>query len=185
MLDHFATLQQPRRPWLDPEELKASFHRLSATLHPDVRESGDADQFTALNAAYSTLREPAARLRHLLELEQPELLQSSAEIPEELADLFMQIGGELRSFQHWLSRQNAATTPLARALLAGDSEALRQRFESIDAALACAYQDLLQELQRADELWPATIGDLPLLQNRLTYLAKWRSQVREALFRLG
>ena len=35
MADYFALLDEPRRPWLDPEELKAKFHALTATVHPD------------------------------------------------------------------------------------------------------------------------------------------------------
>ena len=35
MSDSFALLEKPRRPWLDPEELKESFHRLTAAAHPD------------------------------------------------------------------------------------------------------------------------------------------------------
>ena len=46
MTDHFATLGEPRRPWLDAEALKEKFHRLSGTVHPD-RVHG-ADEATLL-----------------------------------------------------------------------------------------------------------------------------------------
>ena len=72
MPDHFATLAQPRRPWLDPEALRESFHRAAAQHHPDAA-GGTDERFAALNTAHAILREPAARLRHLLELEAPAL----------------------------------------------------------------------------------------------------------------
>ncbi len=75
-LDHFAELGQPRRPSLDADALKDHFHRLTAEHHPDI--AGDGGRFTTLNAAYTVLREPAARLRHLLELDAPAALAAPA-----------------------------------------------------------------------------------------------------------
>ena len=76
MADYFALLDEPRRPWLDPEILKDKFHALAATVHPDrvhrasEPEKQEANQrYAELNAAYRCLREPTKRLRHLLELE--------------------------------------------------------------------------------------------------------------------
>ena len=42
MTDHFAALAQPRRPWLDGDALKESFHR-AATLDPWVVTNGALD----------------------------------------------------------------------------------------------------------------------------------------------
>ena len=33
--DHFALLNETRRPWLDADLLKQKFHTLSGSLHPD------------------------------------------------------------------------------------------------------------------------------------------------------
>ena len=45
MADYFALLAQPRRPWIDSEELKKRFLGLSADLHPDrVHESSPAEK---------------------------------------------------------------------------------------------------------------------------------------------
>ena len=58
MTDYFALLNEPRRPWLDPEPLKDKFLALSATVHPDrVHNLGAAERaaaqerYTELNAA--------------------------------------------------------------------------------------------------------------------------------------
>src|SRR5438128_12515999 len=76
MIDYFALFNEPRRPWLDGELLKAKFLQLSAEVHPDrVHGASAADKQRAhersaeLNAAYNCLREPKSRLQHLLELE--------------------------------------------------------------------------------------------------------------------
>ena len=37
MLDYFALLEEERRPWIDPEKIKETFHRLSREQHPDQR----------------------------------------------------------------------------------------------------------------------------------------------------
>src|SRR5437879_6369452 len=91
MTDYFAIFNEPRRPWLDCEALKEKFHALTAAHHPDVSDDGAVD-FAAVNAAYSTLREPRARLRHLLELEFPDALARAQQIPAGIAELFTQIG---------------------------------------------------------------------------------------------
>ena len=59
MVDHFARLNFPRRPWLDAEQLQRRFHDLSADAHPDQSHNADAaikvekqDDFTEINEAY-------------------------------------------------------------------------------------------------------------------------------------
>src|SRR5436309_5157524 len=99
MTDYFALLGEPRRPWLDPEKLKAKFLALSAEIHPDRFHSAPAaekqathERFPRLNAAYQVLREPKDRLRHLLELE---LSAKPAEVQQTspgAMELFMEVG---------------------------------------------------------------------------------------------
>ena len=76
MTDYFALLGESRRPWIDPEELKAKFLALTAQVHPDrVHNASEAEKQAAsrrsaeMNAAYNCLREAKTRLLHLLELE--------------------------------------------------------------------------------------------------------------------
>src|SRR5215213_7996593 len=87
--DQFALLGQPRRPWLAGDELKETFHRAAARSHPD--KAGDSEVASELNAAFATLRDPAARLRHLLELEHPEALARKTDIPPALANTFLKL----------------------------------------------------------------------------------------------
>ena len=85
MTDYFALLEQPRKPWLDPEQLKQKYHELARQSHPDEN----------VNEAYRVLADPKSRLQHLLALEGVAPAASSNEIPEELTDLFMAIAPAL------------------------------------------------------------------------------------------
>ena len=181
MTDHFATLQQSRRPWLDAAALKDTFHRLSAQQHPDTA-GGDVDSFAALNAAWQTLREPASRLRHLIELEAPGLLARPVQIPPALADTFMRIAALRRTLEDFRKKLAAASTPLARALLAAEQRTLRSALESALADLAAAHERALAELRALDAAWPASLDALAALQQQLAFLSKWSTDLRESLF---
>ena len=186
MPDHFAILQQPRRPWLDPEELKERFHRQTAHCHPDV--SGDDADFAALNAAYTVLRDPASRIRHLLELEAPERLAASQEVPPALADLFMRIAGFGHALNAFSKKESATSSALTRALLAGDRLALSQKGGAVRAELEAAYDAAMKALRLIDSDWQKdprpsdAVERLAALYHQCAYLAKWRSQLAEALF---
>lgn len=185
MIDHFAILGQPRRPWLDSEKLRDAFHELSATLHPDVAGSGDATQFAQMNAAYIVLREPAARVRHLLELDLPRSLERSYAIPEILAALFGEIAPLRGRFEAFLRRRNAASTAIARALLASEEQPLRADLSAIAQTLERVQHGALDQLRAIDEEWSAAnespAARLASLHAELAFLAKWNAQLREML----
>lgn len=184
MSDHFASLVQARRPWLDPAALRESFHRAAAVAHPDA--GGDATAFAALNAAHAVLREPAARLRHLIELEAPQLLARATPVPGELADLFMQLASVRRAAEDCRKKHAATASPLARALLAGEKAGVHATLAAALARLATAQEQALAELRALDAAWDAPAWEpLTALQARLAFLAKWSGQLREDLFRLG
>lgn len=188
MLDEFAILQQPRRPWLDPEALKERFHRLTAEHHPDVAGAEGEGHFASLNSAHTVLREPASRLRRLLELEAPEKLKAPQQIPNAFADLFMKIAGFCRGLDAFQQKSAAASTALTRALIAEERFEWSEKGSAIRAELESAYEAALADLTDADAAWheiprAADLLDrLAGLQHRFAYLTKWRSQVAEALF---
>jgi curved DNA-binding protein CbpA len=188
MPDHFAILAQPRRPWLDDEALKEAFHRASAQQHPDVA-GGGGENASALNAAYAALRDPASRLRHLLELEWPGAAPARAAIAPALAELFGKIAALRQVGAALAKRASAAQTPLARALLAGDHATHRRALEATLAELAAAEAAAHDDLRAIDAQWAArddrTRDQLTALQQSFAFLAKWQAQLREDLFRLG
>jgi len=188
MPDHFALLGQPHRPWLDEAALKDAFHRATAQQHPDVA-GGSGAEAAALNAAYAVLRDPAARLRHLLELEWAPSTGVPAAIAPELADLFGKIAALQQTGAALKRKEAAAQSPLARALLAGVRAGYRRDLETALAALADAEASALGQLRAFDTGWDqrdqTTRDQLATVQQRFAFLAKWQAQLREALFQLG
>lgn len=187
MPDHFATLSQPRRPWLDDTALKDAFHRATAQQHPDI-VGGSGAEASALNAAYAVLHDPAARLRHLLELEWSGP-SAPAGIAPDLGDCFGRIGALRQSGVALAKKEAAAQSPLSRALLAGDHTAHRRALEDAIAALVALENAAQEELRVLDARWAArdeaTRLALAALQQRFAFLSKWQAQLREDLFRLG
>src|SRR6187402_2801403 len=109
MTDYFALLGEPRRPLLDPERIKDTFHRLSRERHPD-QAGGAIDAFAELNLAQETLRDPKLRLRHLLALEHPEIgTAGPTSVPPSLADDFAPTHELLQRLNAFLPRKEAAS----------------------------------------------------------------------------
>ena len=189
MNDHFATLALPRRPWLDAEALKEMFHRATAEYHPDVAVRGDGERFAGVNVAYNVLRDPAGRLRHLLELEAPEQLSRPQGIPNDVADFFMRLAALRRALDAFAEKESSAGSALSRALLSGEKLALSHQCTEAATQLARAYEQALAAMQALDAEWASHPADaidrLAALYQQFAYLTKWRSQLREALFKLS
>ncbi len=170
--DHFAVLNLARAPWLDADALRERFHRLSAERHPDAA-SGSTAAFTELNAAWQILRDPAARLRHFLELEHPGVLDQNAQPPRELADLFMDIGALQQAMQQFRARQTAATSPLNRALQQPTRIALQARAAALAARLTERHAAAIRTIAGA------TPEQLAPTLTALIFLGKWDDQLHQ------
>ena len=183
--DHFALLGKPRRPWLDPDELRESFHRLTALTHPDRHPDGDS---AGVNAAYAALREPASRLRCLLELEYPELLAEAPEVPPALAEIFMRLATLRRAVDAFVEQESQASLPLTQALLASERFTLLRDVKKELAALEATKEGALEQMRLLDAGWEVRDAALARqaaeLQQALSYYSKWEGQLREALFSL-
>jgi len=185
--DCFARLGAERRPWLDPEELKAKYHALTARHHPDV--AGASGDFAEINRAYQTLADPAARLRHLLDLESPGTLSRTQPVPEEIAAFFTPVAEASQGVDAFLKKHAASGSPLAKALLSTEQYQVQERLEQVIASLSEKQDYLLTRVREADALWladhPAAMRLLPGLWQSLGYTAKWLAILRESLFRLA
>jgi len=201
MTDHFALLNEPRRPWLEPEALKQKFLTLSAAVHPDrVHNLGDAERaaaqehYTQLNAAYTCLREPKERLRHLLELERGSLPKDVQRIPTDLMDLSLEIGRACRQTDVFLTEKNKVTSPLLKVQFFEQGQEQTEKLLALQQKIQRRRERLLEELVRLDGEWvavPGTTGRVPLLEpieelyRLLSYFARWNSQVQERIAQLS
>lgn len=172
--DHFAVLGLPRAAWVDAEDLKARFHKLSAERHPDSA-GGDGEAFAELNAAWQALREPAGCLRHFLELQHPDALASAGQTPPELADLFLDIAAFRQAAQKFAVKFLTASSPLTKAVLEPERIALRTRLRALAADVETRAADCVVALRSAG-LGPE---QLATLLASLVFLAKWTSQIAE------
>lgn len=181
MTDYFALLGQPRRPWLDPEALKESFHRLAVEHHPDV--AGENETFAQVNAGYRILKEPASRLRHLLELEYLTEPAGAPQLPPGLTERFMEVATLEREIHVFLRQQGDATSNIQKSLLAADRFAMQRDVEKLIAELETYRERLLQLLQAENHLWEQrtaeTGGRLATLQQEFAFISKWIDQLRE------
>ena len=181
MTDYFALLGQPRRPWLDPEALKESFHRLAAEYHPDV--AGENETFAQVNAGYRILKDPASRLRHLLELEYTIDSAGAAQLPPGLTERFMQVATLEREIHVFLRQQGEATSAIQKSLLAGERFAMQRDVEKLITELETYRDRLLQLLQAENHLWDQRTTEtgyrLATLQQEFAFISKWIDQLRE------
>lgn len=182
MIDYFAVLDQPRRPWLDPEALKAKFLALSATVHPDrVHGKPDSerqaaqDRYTQLNAAYQCLRDTKLRLQHLLELDRGGKLQDVQNIPPETMDLFFQVGKLCRETDKFLAENRQVSSPMLKVEMFQRGQIWHGELNRLAAELAGRISALEDELRTM----PADPGRLEAIYRLLSYYSRWQAQLWE------
>jgi curved DNA-binding protein CbpA len=188
MTDYFALLGEPRRPWLDPESLKEKFHKLSAAHHPDVAKTNDVD-FSAINAAYTTLLDPRSRIRHLLELEFPDAPAGDfPSPPPDILKIFETVASERREVTDFLKKRASLQSPLEIALLAPKKLKMQDVLDGLQNTLVQRQEGFLTHLKFLDALWDGDRASLlnPLLEihHGLSFMGKWLAQVQEDLMRL-
>ncbi len=102
--------------------------------------------------------------------------------------LFEKLGPLLQQVTAFLARKQAATSALAKALLASEEMRLRENLEALNEAIEEEWQRLEAMLPGCDERIAANDGavwpELQALQAKFAYLTKWRAQIREKLLGL-
>ena len=187
MTDYFAVLDQPRRPWLDPDELKQAFHRKSRELHPDSGSLSAAEAgFTELNEAHQVLQEPKRRIQHLLTLEDRAPARD-ASVPPDLADLFPIVASVTHEAEALAQKMTAATNPLSRSLLKSPLLAVQNRIAETLQRIRELHEMADAELQRLNDVetaGEARWSQLHQLYLRFSYLARWIAELQEKQVRL-
>jgi len=196
MTDHFALLNEPRRPWLDTDSLKQRFLALSAEVHPDrVHQASEADKlaanrrYTELNAAYNCLREPRERLRHLLELELGNKPSDLTNVPNDLMELFFSVGKLLREVDAFVAEKGKATSPLLQVEFFERGQEWIEKLGGLRQVLNSKREPLLSELNALNELWsdksPKTLERLLEIWRLLSFYDRWLAQIQERVVQLS
>lgn len=198
MTDYFKLLEQPRRPWLDPDSLKQAFLALSAQAHPDrVHNAPEPERqaagwrYTELNAAYQCLREPKERLRHLLELESGARPADIQQVPGELTEPFFEIGRLCREADALLAEKAKTTSPVLRAGLFEQGGEILERLTALQQGIGVRREELTAELKTMNVAWESgepgakpALERLEEIRRRLGYFSRWSEQIQERILQL-
>ena len=204
MTDAFALFDEPRRPWLDADALKAKFLARSAEVHPDrVHSAPESERaaaqarYTELNAAFNTLREPKDLLHHLLELElgaKPGGLQAT---PPELTDLFFAVGRLCRDVDFFLLEKARANSPLLKVKMFQRAMDWTQQINALQKRLNAQRTELESTLAALNDAWLAAppaadarratlpLAKLEQLYRTLSFLSRWTAQLQDRVVQLA
>lgn len=205
MTDAFALFDEPRRPWLDPDMLKAKFLALSSEAHPDrVHRAPEAEKLAAtqrfadLNAAYQRLRDPKDRLQLLLELELGRKPDQVRPINADDMSLFTEVSQLCRNADDLLNEQAGRNSPLLKIQFLERGDEMTARLNALQSRLNRRRGNLEGELLTLNPYWetaspsgsPERISSLPLgrLEQMLqdfSYLRRWSQQIQDRLIRLS
>jgi molecular chaperone HscB len=184
MIDYFALLQQPRRPWLDPEKLKEKYYQLTKASHPD-RPSASADSdFANVNEAYRVLADPKPRLQHLLALEN--VPTNAGAVPPTLADVFLETGTLIQELDRLLAK--STTNALSKALIKSEITSKQPLVADLLEKLQIMYAEAVDELRAIDKEWDSidlVALRLAELSSQIAYLTRWIAQLEERKFQLS
>jgi len=198
MNDSFALLNEPRRPWLDPEVLKQKFLSLSAAFHPDRVHNGTAHEkdaaqqrYSEINAAYTRLRDPKERLLHFLELECGHKPKDTQRISQELAIFFDQVNRACREADGLLAEKRTITSPLLKVAMFERGQVATEKLFKIQQRINSERDKVLAEIRIIDSSWEqtrerdGTLAKLEELYRLLSYFSRWNGQLQERIVQLS
>lgn len=206
MADYFALLDLPRMPWIDEAAVKLRFFELSGKVHPDrhhekdtVAKSEATSRFKDINAAYNCLRDPKARLLHLIELETGRPPKEIQEIPHDTTKVFMEVGELCRKIDRHLKEHEPAPPPMLRVKLFERSLELTEMIKALLTNLGRWRHEILARVQEENPHWVGqhdassssenalaqALARLERLYRLLSYESRWTSQLQERLFQIS
>ena len=172
MMDAFEELGLERRLVMSADDVRQAFREAGKHRHPDA--GGTAADFETLQKASEILTHPSTRLRHWLELEQiPGEMRGP--VGSVVMDQFAAIGPVLQEADKVVREKNAAGSLLAKALLEGRVQEVRERIEAVQ-------EQLEAERIRLEESFSAVESgaeDGWRVARELAFLGKWSAQLKE------
>ena len=182
MTDYFALLEQPQAPWLDPARVKEVFHRKTLEQHPDASASSSSNAFAELNEAYQVLQDPKRRLQHLLELQGASPPRTTDAVPNELQELFLQIGEWNQQAKLLLEQLRGHSSALERSLLKTHLLEVQQAIENLRRKVRDLTETANEELKKIE---PTQLDVISRFHSRFAYLGRWAEQIDELAFQLS
>jgi molecular chaperone HscB len=154
--DYFSFLGVPRRLNLDTQELERNFRDLSRKFHPDyyynappAERLASLERSSYLNDAYRTLRNPVARIEHLLAIEGLPPAKSengTAKVPPSLLEEVFALNEELDEIREL--RESG-----------GDAATLRARLEAARRPIDARREEHERQVGELSEQWDALPSD--------------------------
>ncbi|MGZ4961359.1 MAG: J domain-containing protein [Limisphaerales bacterium] len=203
-MDYFALLEEPRRPWVEVEPLKAKFLALSSRVHPDRLHSASdsakqlaTDRYSALNAAYNCLRDTKERLGHLLELELGAKPGNVQKIPSASMDLFMEIGNTLREVDVFLVQKAKINSPLIKVQTFAKGMEWTDRLNAVQQRINGNRDVFCDELRGMNAAWESApsegpdrtaalpLGRLEEIYRGMSFIARWTEQIQQRIVQLS
>src|SRR5256885_1016444 len=162
--DYFSFLGLPRKLTLDPQELETRFRDLSRKFHPDYYYNASPQERLAslerssyLNDAYRALKNPIARVEHLLAIEGLPPAKSedgTAKVPPSLLEEVFALNEELDEIRE--AREAGA-----------DPEKLTTRLERARAPIDARRGEHERQLQELSARWDSQ-ENAPAAEKRAT-----------------
>lgn len=154
--DYFTFFGVPRRLTLDPADLERRFRELSRKFHPDYYyNSAPAERLASLerssylNDAYRVLRNPAARIEHLLAIEGLPPVKSEGDgnpkVPPALLEEVFELNEQLDEIREL--RESG-----------GEAGEIRRRLESARAPIDRKRHEHERRIQELSAQWDASDG---------------------------
>ena len=205
MIDSFALLDEPRRPWLDAEALKEKFLARAAAVHPDrfhgstpAEKEEASRRYAELNGAHARLSDTKDRLAHLLELELGRRPPDVQQVPEVAMELFFKVGQLCRETDQLLAGRWQVASPMLKVQSFESGLELAGRISGLQRVLGETMEAMEIQLQSFNAAWlaapvvgsPQRASHLPLdhveaLYRQISFLARWRGQLQEWFVKLS
>lgn len=164
-VDYFTVFGFPRNPVVDEAALTLRYHELSRRLHPDLYQTGTAEEKEAslrntalLNRAYRTLRDVVQRGQYWLELQGEQIGRDNNRVPPALAALVFDVQEKLAE-----ARDNHT---------AGNSEAVGAELATLRAGVYAQFERLRTMLANNLTQWSDGNGTPALLRQLKTCLSE-------------
>ena len=201
MIDYFVLLNEPRRPWLDPDSLKKKFLALSTESHPDrVHGAGVSEKeaaqkrYTDLNAAYNCLRENKSRLVHLLELERGSKPKDVQNIPPALMEMFLRVREVCQQADAFLAERAGVNSPLLKVQMFERAQEITESLAKVQQQINPWQEELIIQLKKIDSAWDGsqqpgnredTLKKMEEIYPLFSYFSRWSGQIQERIAQLS